>query len=48
MKRNLLLTTLLVIVSAIGMAQATTWPITLTTADGLPGKKEPQNYIYET
>ncbi|MBQ3153270.1 MAG: hypothetical protein IJB77_07415 [Bacteroidaceae bacterium] len=48
MKRNLLLTTLLLLVSAIGMAQATTWPITLTTADGLPGKKEPQNYIYET
>ena len=48
MKRNLLLTTLLVLVSAIGMAQATTWPITLTTADGLPGKKEPQNYVYES
>ena len=48
MKRNLLLTTLLVLVSAISMAQATTWPITLTTADGLPGKKEPQNYVYES
>ncbi|MBR4295135.1 MAG: hypothetical protein IKT53_09130, partial [Bacteroidaceae bacterium] len=48
MKRNLLLTMLLTLVAAIGMAQTSTWPITLTTADGLPGKKGPKNYIFES
>ncbi|MBE6268662.1 MAG: hypothetical protein E7092_06685, partial [Bacteroidales bacterium] len=48
MKRNFLLSILLTLVAAIGMAQTSTWPITLTTADGLPGKKGPKNYIFES
>jgi hypothetical protein len=37
MKKNLLLTALLTLVASLGMAQTSTWPITLTHADGLPG-----------
>ena len=36
------------LVAVIGMAQTSTWPITLTTADGLPGNKEPQCYVFES
>ena len=36
------------LVAVIGMAQSATWPITLTTDNGLPGKKEPQNYVFES
>ena len=39
---------LLTLVAAIGMAQTSTWPITLTTADGLPGKKGPNNCVFES
>ena len=45
MKKGLLLTCLLTLVAAFGMAQ-TQWPITLTTADGLPGVKGPKNYTF--
>ncbi len=38
MKKDLLLTALLSLVAAFGMAQTATWPITLTKADGLPGQ----------
>lgn len=37
MRKNLLLTALLALVASITMAQTSTWPITLTRADGLPG-----------
>lgn len=37
MRKNLLLTALLTLVASLGMAQTSTWPITLTRADGLPG-----------
>ena len=50
MKRNLL-TTMLTLVVTFAMAQMSTWPITLTTADGLPGKKgllNPSCYIFES
>ncbi len=36
------------LVAVIGMAQTSTWPITLTTENGLPGKKEPQNLVFES
>ena len=39
---------LMTLVAVIGMAQTSTWPITLTTADGLPGNKEPQSYVFES
>ena len=39
---------LMTLVAVIGMAQSATWPITLTTVDGLPGKKEPQNFVFES
>ena len=46
MRKNLLLTCLLTLVAAFGMAQSTTWPITLTRANGLPGKYAGMNYEY--
>lgn len=39
---------LMTLVAVIGMAQSSTWPITITKADGLPGNKEPQSYTYES
>ena len=49
MRKNLLLTCLLTLVAAFGMAQETTkFPITLTTADGLPGNKIVQNYVHKS
>ena len=39
---------LMTLVAVIGMAQSSTWPITITKADGLPGNKEPQSYVYES
>ncbi len=36
------------LVAVIGMAQTSTWPITFTTDDGLPGNREPQNYVFES
>ena len=49
MKKNLLLTCLLTLVAAFGMAQSTTWPITLNQADGLPGNEvESGLYNYKT
>ena len=39
---------MLTFVAIIGLAQASTWPITLTTADGLPGKKGPNNCVFES
>ncbi|MBR2606661.1 MAG: hypothetical protein IKC70_01815 [Bacteroidaceae bacterium] len=51
MRKNLLLTCLLTLIATIGMAQSTSFPITLTSADGLPGQEVPGNtgvYIYKT
>ena len=48
MKKNLFLTSLLVLVATLGMAQKASWPITLTTADGLPGKQIVKNYSYKS
>ena len=43
------MTCLLTLVAAFGMAQETTkFPITLTTADGLPGPKIVQNFVYKS
>ena len=39
MRKNLLLTCLLSLVALFGMAQSATWPITLTSANGLPGSE---------
>lgn len=36
------------LIAAFGVAQKTTWPITLTTADGLPGEKVVLNYEYKS
>ena len=49
MKKNLLLTCLLTLVAAFGIAQETTkFPIELTTADGLPGSKVVRNYAFQS
>ena len=48
MRKNLLLTALLSLVAAFGMAQTATWPITLTKADGLPGKYAGMHFEYST
>lgn len=49
MKKNLLLTCLLTLVAALGMAQVkATFPITLTEADGLPGPFVVQNYLFKS
>ena len=48
MKKNLFLTSLLVLIATFGMAQKASWPITLTTADGLPGKQIVKNYYYKS
>ena len=49
MRKSLLLTCLLTLVAAFGMAQETTkFPITLTTADGLPGPFVVQNYLFKS
>lgn len=48
MKKNLLLTCLLAFVALFGMAQTSTWPITLTSADGLPGKLNLSTYVYKS
>ena len=47
MKKGLLLTCLLTLIAAFGMAQSQ-WPITITRADGLPGTKGPLNYTFKT
>ncbi len=46
MRKNLLLTSLLMLVATLGIAQSATWPITLTKADGLPGKYSAMNYEF--
>ena len=46
--RKLFLTILLAFASLIGFAQKDMWPITLTTADGLPGEKIVQNCFYKS
>ena len=49
MKKNLLLTCLLTLVAAFGMAQETAkFPIVLTTEQGLPGDKIVRNYVYKS
>ncbi len=49
MKKNLLLTCLLTLIAALGMAQVkATFPITLTEADGLPGPFVVQNYLFKS
>ena len=49
MRKNLLLTCLLTLVAAFGMAQETVkFPITLTKADGLPGPRIVQNFVYKS
>ncbi|MBR5891827.1 MAG: hypothetical protein IKZ18_07305, partial [Bacteroidaceae bacterium] len=48
MKKNLLLTCLLAFVALFGKAQSSTWPITLTSADGLPGTLELSTYVYKS
>ena len=48
MRRNLLLTCLLSLVATFAMAQTATWPIVLTTADGLPGERIVRNYFYQS
>lgn len=49
MKKNLLLTCLLTLVAALGMAQVkATFPITLTEAEGLPGPFVVQNYLFKS
>ena len=48
MRKNILLTALLSLVAAFGMAQTATWPITLTKADGLPGQYAGMHYEFST
>ena len=49
MRKNLLLTCLLTLIATFGMAQEISkFPITLTTADGLPGNFVVQNYMYKS
>ena len=48
MKKNLLLSCLLAFVALFGSAQTSTWPITLTPADGLPGKLDLSTYVYKS
>ncbi len=48
MKKNLLLTCLLTLVAAFGMAEKAQWPIILKTADGLPGSKIVRNYSFQS
>ena len=48
MRKQLLLTCLLTLVAAFGMAQSATWPIVITKADGLPGKYAGANYGFTT
>ena len=47
MRKNLLLTCLLTLIASLGFAKDT-WPITLTTADGLPGARVVSNYMYKS
>ena len=47
MRKNLLLTCLLTLIASFGFAKDT-WPITLTTADGLPGARVVSNYMYKS
>ena len=44
MRKNLLLTCLMTLIATLGMAQTTSFPITLTTADGLPGNEISSGY----
>ncbi|MBR5848673.1 MAG: hypothetical protein IKY69_04305 [Bacteroidaceae bacterium] len=49
MKRGLLLSCLLALVALVGSAQEITkFPITLTAADGLPGPKIVQNFVFKS
>ena len=51
MRKSLLLTCLLTLIASFGFAQdveKATFPITLTTADGLPGPKIVQNFVYKS
>ena len=46
--KKFFLTTLLTFATLVGFAQKSTWPITLTTADGLPGEYTVQYYTYNS
>jgi hypothetical protein len=48
MKKSLLLTCLLACFALFGKAQSSTWPITLTPEDGLPGNLELSTYVYKS
>ena len=48
MKKSLLLTCLLACFALFGKAQSSTWPITLTPEDGLPGNLELTTYVYKS
>ncbi|MBR5277512.1 MAG: hypothetical protein IKU35_10320 [Bacteroidaceae bacterium] len=48
MRRRLYLTAMILVIAVSCIAQISTWPITLTSSDGLPGKKEPLSHYYET
>ncbi len=49
MKKSLLLSCLLTLVVTFGMAQSTTWPITLNSEDGLPGNEVSSGvYLYKS
>ena len=48
MRKNLLLTCLLTLVAAFGMAEKAQWPIILKTVDGLPGTKIVRNYSFQS
>ena len=48
MRKNLLLTSLLMLIATLGIAQTAQWPIVLTTADGLPGERIVRNYSYQS
>lgn len=48
MKKSLFLTCLLAVAGILGVSAKDTWPITLTTADGLPGEKIVRNYVYQS
>ncbi len=48
MKTRLYLTIMILFVAMACVAQAYEWPITLTSSDALPGKKEPLSHYYKT
>ncbi len=46
--RTLFLTIFMALATFAGLAQTSSWPITLTTADGLPGVKIVKNHLYQS